>query len=64
MGAALAVGMGIGWVLDRWLKTEPWLLVIFTAFGIAAGFRNILKVAREQSRANAADERKGRDDEQ
>ena len=29
MAAALAVGFGIGWYLDRWLDTKPWLLVVF-----------------------------------
>lgn len=52
MGAALVVGMGIGWYLDRTFKTEPWCLVIFTAFGIAAGFRNMIRAARKA----AADE--------
>ena len=52
MGAALVVGMGIGWFLDRTFKTEPWCLVIFTGFGIVAGFRNMIVAARKA----AADE--------
>jgi len=47
MGAALVVGMGIGWFLDRTFKTEPWCLVIFTALGIVAGFRNMIVAARK-----------------
>jgi len=47
MGAALVVGMGIGWFLDRTFKTEPWFLVIFTGFGIVAGFRNMIVAARK-----------------
>jgi ATP synthase protein I len=47
MGAALVVGMGIGWFLDRALGTHPWCLVVFTAFGIVAGFRNVLRAARK-----------------
>ena len=47
MGAALVVGMGIGWFLDRTFKTEPWFLVIFTALGIVAGFRNMIVAARK-----------------
>ena len=46
MGAALVVGMGIGWFLDRTFGTRPWCLVLFTAFGIVAGFRNVLRAAR------------------
>jgi len=52
MGAALAVGMGIGWFLDRTFGTKPWCLVIFTGFGIAAGFLNVIRAARKA----AADE--------
>ncbi len=47
MGAALVVGMGIGWFLDRTFDTKPWCLVIFTAFGIIAGFRNMIVAARK-----------------
>lgn len=47
MGAALVVGMGIGWFLDRTFGTKPWCLAIFTAFGIVAGFRNMIVAARK-----------------
>jgi ATP synthase protein I len=47
MGAALVVGMAIGWFLDRTFGTKPWCLVIFTGFGIVAGFRNMLVAARK-----------------
>jgi len=50
MGAALVVGMGIGWFLDRTFGTQPWLLIIFTAFGIAAGFINVIKAARKAAK--------------
>jgi ATP synthase protein I len=46
MGAALVVGMAIGWFLDRTFGTRPWCLVVFTGFGIVAGFRNVLRAAR------------------
>jgi ATP synthase protein I len=39
--AALAVGVGIGWLLDRWLHTKPAFLVIFVVLGSAAGVRNV-----------------------
>lgn len=51
VGAALAIGLGIGWWLDKFFHTQPWLLVIFTAFGIAAGFFNLVRSSRDRMRA-------------
>ena len=41
MGIAIALGALIGYYLDKWLDTGPWLLLIFLGFGIAAAFRNL-----------------------
>ena len=41
MGIAIALGALIGYYLDKWLDTSPWLLLIFLGFGIAAAFRNL-----------------------
>lgn len=41
--AATAIGLAIGYGLDRWLGTSPWLTLIFTLFGIAAGFVNLFR---------------------
>jgi ATP synthase protein I len=42
--AALAVGVAIGWFLDRWLHTRPVFLGIFVLLGGAAGIRNVWRV--------------------
>jgi len=55
VGAALVVGMGIGWWLDKLFHTQPWLLVIFTGLGIAAGFRNLFKYSRDKMREAEGD---------
>ena len=36
---AIVIGGGSGWLLDRWLGTEPWLFLVFLAFGIVAGLQ-------------------------
>jgi ATP synthase protein I len=41
MVTALAVGVGIGWLLDRWLGTAPWFFVVFFFLGAAAGILNV-----------------------
>jgi ATP synthase protein I len=59
--AALVVGGGIGYVLDRWLGTQPWLMIVFFMIGAAAGFLTIYRTgqeldarARERREAEAA----------
>ncbi len=41
------VGLLIGYLLDRWLGTEPWFLLAFLFFGIAAGFKNMYVEAKK-----------------
>lgn len=41
MVAATLIGLAMGYYLDKWLGTSPWLTLIFLVFGIVAGFRNI-----------------------
>ena len=43
--AALVVGVGIGWLLDHWLGTTPWLMVVFFFLGSAAGILNVYRTA-------------------
>ena len=44
--SALAIGVVIGWLLDRWLGTGPWLMVVFILLGSAAGVLNVYRMAR------------------
>jgi len=43
MVSALAVGLGIGWLLDAWLDTKPWLMVVFFFLGAGAGVMNVYR---------------------
>jgi ATP synthase protein I len=49
--AAILVGAGIGYLLDLWLKTGPWLMLVMLLVGFAAG---VLNVVRSASQMNAA----------
>ncbi len=53
---AVVVGGGIGWYLDKWLETRPWLFVIFFFLGVAAGFRNVYKAAKMMGENTPSDE--------
>ena len=44
---AVAVGGGLGWLLDRWLGTRPIFLVVMVVLGAAAGIRNVMHAAKE-----------------
>jgi ATP synthase protein I len=40
MVAGVVVGAGMGYLLDRWLGTSPWRLVVFFFLGAAGGGLN------------------------
>ncbi len=42
--SALIAGAGAGWLLDRWLGTAPWLLLVFFVVGGAAGVVNLYRL--------------------
>jgi ATP synthase protein I len=41
--AAVVGGLIVGWLLDRWLSTGPWLLVVGLILGAAAGFYEFIR---------------------
>ena len=41
--SSIAVGLLIGYYLDKWLKTDPWLLIAFLLLGIVSGFYSLLR---------------------
>ena len=40
---AIAIGWWFGRLLDRWLGTAPWLMIVFSVFGLAAGAMNVYR---------------------
>jgi len=47
MGLSVAIGLAIGYLLDRFFHTKPWLTIIFLILGIVAAFRSLLSLAKE-----------------
>ena len=41
---SVAAMTGIGWLLDRWLGTKPWLMVVGLVLGAAAGFYEFIRL--------------------
>ena len=48
--AAVGVGTIIGFILDSWFGTKPWLIIIFFFLGAAAGMLNIIKIANRMQK--------------
>ncbi|MCP4149412.1 MAG: AtpZ/AtpI family protein [bacterium] len=44
--ASIGVGLAIGYYLDKYFDTHPYLIIIFTLYGVGAGFWNLIKVTR------------------
>jgi ATP synthase protein I len=44
--AATVVGTGLGYGLDQWLGTGPWLMIVGVFLGAAAGVLGILRVVK------------------
>jgi ATP synthase protein I len=45
--SAVLVGTIIGFILDTWFDTKPWLIIIFFFLGSIAGILNVIKVAKK-----------------
>tara|TARA_B100001027_G_scaffold193927_1_gene149483 strand:- start:969 stop:1244 length:276 start_codon:yes stop_codon:yes gene_type:complete len=45
--SAVVVGTIIGFILDKWFGTKPWLIIIFFFVGVIAGIMNVIKSAKK-----------------
>ena len=44
--AAVVVGTTLGFILDNWFDTRPWLTISFFFMGVVAGILNVIKSAK------------------
>lgn len=61
MVAGLLIGFGIGFGLDSLFNTKPFLMLVFTLLGFAAGVRVMLRTAQE-AQAQSMGKKPGSDD--
>jgi ATP synthase protein I len=52
--AAILVGTGIGFAIDRLAGTAPWAMLAFIMLGFAAGILNVIRVVTEMNAASPA----------
>jgi ATP synthase protein I len=50
--SAVLVGTIIGFILDTWFGTKPWLIIVFFFLGSAAGILNVIKAAKRMQEKN------------
>ena len=48
--SAVLVGTIIGFILDTWFDTKPWLIIIFFFLGAAAGMLNVIRTANRMQK--------------
>ena len=48
--AAVTIGTIIGFILDSWFDTKPWLIIIFFFLGAAAGILNVIRAANQMQK--------------
>jgi ATP synthase protein I len=51
MGLSVALGLLVGWWLDQHFGTAPWLMLLWLALGLFAGFRGVIRAVRRADRA-------------
>ena len=57
MVVSCLIGLAMGYYLDKWLDTSPWLTIIMLGFGIASGFRNIFILTSRELRRQEKEDR-------
>ena len=60
MALSVVIGMGIGYYLDRWLGTGPWLMIVWISLGFAAGVRSLYRAAVRSGKDLERDEEERR----
>ena len=48
--AAVVIGTIIGFILDSWFGTKPWLIIIFFFLGSIAGMLNVIRAAKKMQK--------------
>ncbi len=45
--SSIAVGLFFGYLLDNWLHTAPWMLLIFLVLGIVSGLLSVFRAMKK-----------------
>ena len=53
IGMEMAAPPLLGWMLDRWLGTSPWLLILCAALGLYLAFTHLMALSKVLNRPKA-----------
>ena len=59
MGISVAIGLGVGIAMDKWLGTTPWLMLVWLAFGLFAAFRGVFRAVDRLDKAAEEEAKNG-----
>ena len=48
--SAVVVGTIIGFILDNWFGTKPWLILLFFFLGVITGILNVIRTAKKMNK--------------
>ena len=51
IGLPFGAGL-IGWLVDRWAGTTPWIMLVMLFLGFGLAVRNVMRVANNRSNAD------------
>jgi ATP synthase protein I len=58
VGCPLGGGI-IGWLLDRWFGTRPWLMLVMLFLGFAVGIWNVIRISNAAQRKARGEHEQG-----
>lgn len=58
MGLCVAIGIGMGYYLDKYFETPPYLTIIFMIFGIIAAMKTIYQLMKKLEKENERNKNK------
>ncbi len=58
--AAVVAGAALGWLVDHWLRTSPWGLILCTLLGFAAGVVSLISASSRGSGSPSSGRSNGR----
>jgi ATP synthase protein I len=62
MGLCVAIGLAMGFYLDRFFKTAPILTLVFLVFGLVAGMKRLYELWKKAERESEVEDKDaGRD---